>query len=206
MKPPASFLVLLVGGLLGLSVAAAGCTRSGDRPAGSWTALGKGDLSEAQAVLAKAASDARDALGQRLLSELTGALDSGGPAAAIRVCKERAPAIAAEVGAAGGVKIGRTSFRLRNPSNAPPDWAVESLAEKPTEPVHVDLAERGLGALFPIVTAAPCVGCHGASESLAPEVAQALETDYPADRATGFQVGELRGWFWVEVPPSATVR
>ena len=29
----------------------------------------------------------------------------------------------------------------------------------------------------------------------------ALDEQYPDDQATGFNVGELRGWFWVEFPP-----
>jgi hypothetical protein len=28
----------------------------------------------------------------------------------------------------------------------------------------------------------------------------ALAARYPDDRATGFAPGDLRGWFWVEVP------
>ena len=35
------------------------------------------------------------------------------------------------------------------------------------------------------------------------EVREALATHYPADQATGFQTGDLRGWFWVTVPAGA---
>jgi hypothetical protein len=31
-------------------------------------------------------------------------------------------------------------------------------------------------------------------------VAEALARYYPQDAATGFDAGELRGWFWVVVP------
>jgi hypothetical protein len=31
-------------------------------------------------------------------------------------------------------------------------------------------------------------------------VREELAERYPADRATGFKVGDIRGWFWVEVP------
>jgi hypothetical protein len=44
------------------------------------------------------------------------------------------------------------------------------------------------------------MACHGPSDSLAPDVADALALHYPDDRATGFTEGDLRGWFWVEVP------
>jgi len=31
-----------------------------------------------------------------------------------------------------------------------------------------------------------------------------LAAKYPMDQATGFKEGDLRGWFWIEVPPSAS--
>jgi len=31
-------------------------------------------------------------------------------------------------------------------------------------------------------------------------VREQLSTHYPDDAATGYQAGDLRGWFWVEVP------
>jgi hypothetical protein len=35
-------------------------------------------------------------------------------------------------------------------------------------------------------------------------VTAAHAAKYPKDQATGFKEGDLRGWFWVEVPPSAS--
>jgi hypothetical protein len=43
-----------------------------------------------------------------------------------------------------------------------------------------------------------CVACHG--KFLAPDVAAIIEEAYPEDQATGFEVGDLRGVFWVEYP------
>ena len=37
-------------------------------------------------------------------------------------------------------------------------------------------------------------------ESIPADVRAALAELYPADRATGYSVGDLRGWLWVEVP------
>ena len=45
-----------------------------------------------------------------------------------------------------------------------------------------------------------CLACHGPAEALDEEVRVALAELYPEDRATGFRSGDLRGWFWVEVP------
>ena len=55
-------------------------------------------------------------------------------------------------------------------------------------------------ALLPIQLKVGCLGCHGPRESILPTVREALEAAYPDDKATGFKAGELRGWFWVEVP------
>lgn len=44
------------------------------------------------------------------------------------------------------------------------------------------------------------MGCHGPAGKLSPGVRSALEHRYPADRAAGFREGEIRGWYWVEVP------
>jgi hypothetical protein len=44
------------------------------------------------------------------------------------------------------------------------------------------------------------VTCHGGEEDLPREVVGALAEGYPQDQATGFSEGELRGWFWIEVP------
>jgi hypothetical protein len=46
-----------------------------------------------------------------------------------------------------------------------------------------------------IVLAPPCLACHGAPERMTDETHRALETHYPADRATGYRAGELRGAF-----------
>lgn len=188
-----------------VTLALASCSRApeggaavGPGPKGEVVAEGR--LTDAQKAQAARAAEARDALAGSLLAELTGALDAGGPTAAIAVCKERAPAIAREVSARTGVRIARTSFKLRNPANAPPAWAADLVERRVSEPTHVALADGALGALLPIKTAAPCLGCHGEAERIPPEVGAALAASYPADRATGFRSGDLRGWFWVEVP------
>lgn len=146
------------------------------------------------------AANARDALAQQLMSELTSAIATGGPPSGIRVCKERAPEIARSVGEKHGVTIGRTSFRLRNPENRAPDWARESVRARVAEPRYFESARGHFAALFPIRLAANCTICHGRSESIAPDVRAALRKAYPEDRATGFSPTDLRGWFWVEVP------
>jgi hypothetical protein len=149
------------------------------------------------------AAQAQTELFDQLSSRLIDALSQGGPAAAIPVCKEEAPRIAQAVGQKHHVSIGRTSFRLRNPRNAPPTWATSLVAERTAEPQFLDLPDGRLGALLPIRLKPQCTLCHGPEAELAPEVKTALKDQYPDDQATGFREGDLRGWFWIEVPARA---
>ncbi len=126
----------------------------------------------------------------------SGAAD--GPPGAIEVCATLAPALAGEVAAEHGLALGRTSWRLRNPANRPPAWAAPLVADRPEAEVLARLPGGGLGVLLPIRVAPACTVCHG--QAVAPAVREALARRYPDDQATGFAPGDLRGWFWVEVP------
>ncbi len=130
---------------------------------------------------------------------------SEGPAAAIDACRIRAPEIARSL-STNGVKVGRTSHRLRNPANTAPDWVTLILAEwlateDDRQPRAVELDGGREGYIEPIFLQPMCATCHGTS--IAPELRKAIEHAYPADEATGFKVGELRGVFWVEYPGPA---
>ena len=155
------------------------------------------------------ADEAALARGAKLLapfkSDLQQALRQGlaeGPVEAIAACRLHAPEIA-KAHSHDAVRVGRTSHRLRNPSNAPPDWVapildayVASSAER--APRAVSLSGGTSGYVEPILLQPPCLACHG--DALAPEVAARIGELYPEDRAVGFQVGDLRGVFWVELP------
>jgi hypothetical protein len=101
------------------------------------------------------------------------------------------------------VMIGRTSDRLRNPGNVAPSWAKSVLAERPEQERVLVHPDGSLGVVLPIRIAPTCLACHGPSDSIEPAVREALAAMYPQDQATGYAAGDLRGWFWVEVPPAA---
>ncbi|NNL66900.1 MAG: DUF3365 domain-containing protein, partial [Myxococcales bacterium] len=107
-----------------------------------------------------------------------------------------------------GLEVRRTSERNRNPHNAPDDWESAGLTRferglasgSPVAEIHeVDEARGELRYLRPILTGAQCLQCHGAEETLAPEVRERIAERYPDDRATGFAAGDLRGAFSVRV-------
>ena len=154
------------------------------------------------------AEQAMNELQSALLARLTAAMTSGGPAAAVEVCRSDARSIAESVAKAQGLELGRTSHRLRNPANAPRAWArpaVDAAAgsKAASEGLKVfDLGDR-VGVLRPIGTADACTKCHGAPDEVRKNLGAALAASYPQDRATGFAPGDLRGWMWAEVPKAA---
>ena len=136
-------------------------------------------------------------------SDLKAALLAGmqeGPAVAIEVCSEKAPGIAASL-SVDGVAMGRSSHKLRNPDNAPPDWLaplLETYVSTAGElaPQTVALADGRTGYAEPITMQPLCLTCHGTE--LDPAIAAQIAASYPADEATGFAAGDFRGVFWVE--------
>jgi len=141
-----------------------------------------------------------------MLRELTDALDRGGPTSAVGSCHLDAIGVSHRIGREG-IAAGRTSDRLRSPTNAPPAWAadlVKANAGKRARDVDgfaVDLGTK-LGVLRPIAERPMCASCHGPLNRISPAVQGVLAERYPVDRAVGFSEGEIRGWFWVEMPKS----
>jgi hypothetical protein len=120
------------------------------------------------------------------------------------VCRDEAQQLTRTIGATHNLALGRTSHRLRNPSNAPRPWALPTVTAHAGRPVAearpqvLDLGGR-LGVLRPIGTLDFCGTCHGPRERVDAAIGDVLRTAYPQDQAIGFAPGDLRGWIWVEV-------
>jgi hypothetical protein len=138
------------------------------------------------------------------LRELNDTLTQGGAEAAMRSCHIEATFTTHMLGREG-IAAGRTSDRLRSPANRAPQWAAGIVSKwagrdsRDTEGFAVDLGTR-IGVLRPITEREMCGHCHGSLDRLTPRVREVLADRYPADRAVGFRNGEIRGWFWVEMP------
>lgn len=145
---------------------------------------------------------AKDALFAKLSGRLMEAMGTQGPASAIAVCQEEATQIAADVSEEYRLRIGRTGVRLRSLHNQPPSWAKTMTDDKTDLPTFVVLDNDDAAALLPIKLQAQCLICHGPKEQIAPAIQDQLARLYPNDEATGFNEGELRGWFWIELPAS----
>jgi len=181
----------------------AGCGSAGDTPAPTET-----DTKEARA--------AARMLGGKLKARLLGAMQEGGPKAAVAVCAEEAPDIARRVSAATGVTVARTALRVRNPQNAPDPWERTQLetflaqhragADPATLEASAITTGPG-GTAFrwakPILMDAPCTVCHG--KAVDNDLYADIKAIYPDDMAIGFGPGEIRGIFTVRKPIPPTV-
>ena len=146
-------------------------------------------------------------LGKTLRTRLEEAMRSGGPASAIAACASEAQAVGRQIERETGVRVGRSSLRLRNPADAPPEWVAAWLREQGERAAEgargVRATVDGTGGkvvrvLRPIAVEAPCLSCHGAPSEIPPEVTSVLAAQYPGDTATGYRVGDLRGAVWAE--------
>jgi hypothetical protein len=184
--------VILAAVLQGQSSSAAGTWRIADAPAELRPAISRAD------VIIAAMHDA-------LMWELNSGLEQGGPALAIKSCHIDAARVAQRVGREQGLAAGRTSDRLRNPTNAPKAWAaplVKANAGRRVRDVEgfaVDLGDT-VGVMRPVAQRPICGSCHGRPDKFSTAIRAEIVDRYPADRATGFEDGDIRGWYWVEVP------
>ncbi len=168
-----------------------------------------GPATEAPSELQQAeARAAAQALGKALKGELVAAMSEGGPSSALTVCNERAPTIAAAVSEQTGLMVGRTALRVRNPDNAPDDWERSQLerfaadiaggadpAGLQAAAVVTEDGTRILRWMAPIMMEGACATCHGSA--VPPALLDEIGALYPADEATGFEPGEMRGAFTV---------
>jgi RND family efflux transporter MFP subunit len=137
-----------------------------------------------------------------LRKALQDAMASGGPMSAIDVCRERAPTLASE-SSTPTIRLGRTSHRVRNPENAPKPWMrplldqFQKMSRDSSAFRVVRLTNDSVGYVEPIYIEPLCTVCHGTAveESLLRHIREA----YPEDEAIGFETGDLRGLFWVEI-------
>lgn len=158
--------------------------------------------------------------GHQLKAELKWGLKKG-PSHAVDVCKDKAPKIAAKV-STDKIKIGRVSHKPRNSNNVPWGWMAapiqsylkgnkgghksghksgkntsKSTGKNGQGLTKVKIDNGKVGYLMPIKTGPLCLTCHGKN------VASGLRKDilkaYPNDKALGFEVGEIRGFFFAEI-------
>ncbi len=168
------------------------------------------DMAQYQEESRKVAKEFVTQLGGELQKEMK----TNGPAAAIKVCRNLAPAIASEASRKNGWKVARVSLKARNPLLGMPDaWEQKVLADfdkrvaNKENPVGMEFAAvvaEPQGKFYRYMKAIPtqeiCLSCHGTNETIPPNVQETLKTEYPHDKATGYTLGQIRGAITIKRP------
>ncbi len=125
-------------------------------------------------------------------------------------CNKSVGTIAKEVSSKfpEGVRVYRTSLKIRNEKNAPDDTDKEVLNsfekqikdgtfKKKPKVVEVDGKYR---VYVPLVIEKTCLKCHGSVSKMDKKVVDLLKQKYPNDKAVDFKEGDLRGVIVAEMP------
>jgi hypothetical protein len=147
-----------------------------------------------------------------LSSRLQKAIVEAGPVHALEYCSVAALPITDSLARHHGVRIKRTSTRLRSPYNIPDDhesgqlYAYLNAYGQEGLPLEVgpQVFEIGDSIAYyqPILIVSPlCLQCHGhPSEDISLEVMHEIERRYPGDLAINYELGDLRGLWSIRWP------
>lgn len=156
------------------------------------------ELNEAQMLVKQ--------FGKSLKGTLQSSLKENGPEAAIDVCNLQALPISKAISNQSGWIVGRTALKTRNAANSPDTWELNVLNEfeqrkaagedlKTIE--YSEVVADGDNSVFRYMKAIPtsevCLKCHGSN--LADSITNKINSLYPEDKATGFNLGDIRGAF-----------
>ncbi len=141
---------------------------------------------------------------QKLGANLKKAMQESGPVGALHFCHEQAIPLTQSVVAGDLLDIKRVSDKNRNPDNVPNaqqlDYINEAKAQLATgKKPSGEIRETGgqMVGYYPIISQPVCLQCHGSPQiDIAPDTFKAIQKLYPNDKATGFDVNQLRG-IWV---------
>ncbi len=138
----------------------------------------------------------------QLSAALTQAIQRGGVAEAIQVCKLQALPITDSVAGKYGISLQRIALKTRNPLNLANstekqifrDWKAQM--EAGNDPAAVILHEGDSLIWYGAIRLANpvCLQCHGEpGKDISTENLKIIRAAYPEDQATGFVMGDLRG-------------
>lgn len=148
-----------------------------------------------------------------LSSNLQSAIQSGGVSNALPFCSLAASPLTAGMAEKHGVTLRRVTHKARNPSGKADATELAILnsfetalaagnSTNPPPPLATNLAAGQATFFAPIVLNNElCLKCHGEpGTDIAPEDVAVIRELYPADEATGFKLGQLRGAWRIEIP------
>lgn len=157
------------------------------------------------------------ALLKTLKAHLINAIQEGGPVHAVKFCNLQALALSDTVArtAPWKVEVKRTSFKYRNPHNAPDPLEIRALKyfeeilsrNEPLPAFYLQKVEEGKTLYYryykPMKVQGLCLTCHGEPNRMSSELKLTLASLYPEDKATGYREGDFRGVISVTVYPDS---
>jgi len=169
-------------------------------------------VQKAHEVGSAIALNAQQALGAKLKE----ALGSGGVEHAIAYCNLNAMPLVDSLSKKYNADIRRVSVKNRNPADAPSDLELQILEAYESQlsdsvPLNTNIQPLGNDQyLFTkpiIVDNALCLACHGTpANGLAAATVDLIKSKYPADKATGYEMGNLRGMWSIVLPKKNIVQ
>ncbi len=145
-------------------------------------------------------------LGGALKRVLKKQMKRAGPVAAVEACRLEAPQISQKLSSGSEWQVGRTSLKVRNPTNTPDSWEqkvlqfFEQQLKAGVNPAALEFSEiittedsHQFRYMKAIGTKKVCMVCHGGD--IASPVKQKIDLLYPTDKAVGYKKGDLRGAF-----------
>ena len=152
-------------------------------------------------ILKNYAAEAQQLLGSQLKQKIA----EGGPENALEFCNINAIPLTDSISKKYTVTIKRVSDQYRNPDNAanPQEIAVITTYKAMLAAGKMPEGLLKDGYYYsPIVTNAMCLQCHGTpGKEMTEQTHKKIKSLYPDDKATGYDVDELRGIFSIAVTP-----
>lgn len=137
-----------------------------------------------------------------LSAEVMKAIQEGGTAHAVDYCHLKASPLIDSLSVLNNAGIYRVSDKNRSPENKAGELDItvmqayrDQLNEGRGLQPHLEVTDREIVFYSPILIATPaCLLCHGdPGSNIDPETAGLIKSRYPADLATGYKLGDLRG-------------
>ncbi|GAA5221384.1 Tll0287-like domain-containing protein [Membranihabitans marinus] len=140
---------------------------------------------------------------KELLKNVKQAIQQRGIDYAVDFCNVKAIPLTDSLSMFNNVKIQRLSDKNRNPNNAihsqADKMAWEKLSTDKTDFIEVE-SSKDIFYYKPIILALPtCLKCHGSSSDIAGTTQEMIDLKYPADKAVGYTMGDLRGMWKIQL-------
>ena len=145
----------------------------------------------------KIALSTKAQLGKNLLE----AIQKNGTESAISFCNEKAYIITDSMSKIHKSIIRRVSDKPRNLDNKASSIELSHIitfkqmleGNKNIEPI-IDISSNNVNFYYPIITNSMCLQCHGKpNEDIQAETMKTLSRLYPKDKATGYDINQVRG-------------